>query len=255
MAKDHYNPKFYLKRWVEEGTTHLYSAYIGENFRGINWQPKATKSVGYQYNLYQEQEEEFFKPLDNKIAKILNRLDKNDFKLENSIQLSALELENWSKYISAQFLRIPSLIEEMQESFKNNKITKDKTIREQITKIICDDRVISDLKKMQWMFCKVKASREIITSDNPLIFEPKQLDHKDCIMLLPLAPDSFALGVNNIKHKIFGMNNNEIVRFINARVIKNAQQRIFAMSKFSIENNFIYKNLNLNQTLLPFTDR
>ena len=252
MNKDHYNSEFYLKRWVKEGTDKLCSSCIG--FEKIAWIGKNPAEVGYKRGLYRELEKTFFAPLDGSVSRMLKRLEKQDFSANNSIELTIEEKNYWSIYVAAQLMRTPNVIKKINDFYKDNDrfcdIMQnwdvkdiDAFIRAEIPKIICNDEVIRDINKMTWIFYKVNSNKEIITSDNPVIFEPKDLRHEECIMLLPLSPDSFALGVNNLKHELFEVGNNDIVKYINARVIKNANERIFARSSHSISDTFIRASL------------
>jgi hypothetical protein len=239
MSKDHFVPQFYLRRWSEDG--FISSATWVKQKRELYWKRLSTASVGYKSHLYEQVEKKFFMPLDTQAANFANLFNEFDGKNSRRQSLSKDDSELWAKYILAQYIRTPHIVDSICNNFVKEGIDIN-TAKEQLPSIIENKRAVSDLRNMQWIFAIVSTNYEIITSDNPLIFKPVDLSHKSCVIILPMGPHSFFLATRSENIPRFEMEQSKMVASINQEILMSAKERIFMRSKSSIQDSFIKKH-------------
>lgn len=241
--KDHYVPEFYLKRWSENNPDKkLLSGKHFEKDDSIKWTPRSPSGTCYERDLYGEIEESFFKPLDNDASKVLSKLESETIR-EIKLDLGEKDHSNWATFIIGFTIRVPNKITTIENNFLNAGI--DRTIaRNQIPDIIKSERAIKDLRELCWVFARVETNLELITCDNPLIFKPRNLTDPDCVIVLPLSPKHFFLATKKENLSRFPKEPRKMVKNINVEIIKNAESRIFARTRHSINEGFIKKHWN-----------
>lgn len=222
--KDHFVPRFYLKKWCIDG--FLQCSRIDINSDDLIWKPFATKGVGYKRGLYQEQEGIFYKPLDTACSRFVAEL-LNDRNFEGISQHNIGEEnhELWAKFVLAQIVRIP---EKIDRSTKQYKHVPDELVREGIVKASVNENAVSDLRKMVWVVGELKSKYELITGDNPVIFSPNNLLNPECFVLFPLSPKHFFLATYPDNIKKFPSDADEMVKCINRMIYSNSHSRVFA---------------------------
>jgi hypothetical protein len=98
--KDHYVPKFYLKRWSQNNPDQrLFSARYIPVTKKLQWTPHAPSGTGYERDLYGEIEELFFKPLDNDASDILNTLESESAVTPIKLNLGEKDHDRWAVFI------------------------------------------------------------------------------------------------------------------------------------------------------------
>ena len=104
MARHHYIPQFYLKKWINSnGYIHCYN-YLSDKL--VSFQKKSTTDIGQIKNLYGDLEIQHYASLDGNAAKIMGIIDgvvkesKNHLILLDDI-LSLDLRENFSQYLNS----------------------------------------------------------------------------------------------------------------------------------------------------------
>jgi hypothetical protein len=240
--KDHYVPEFYLKRWSQNNPDHrLFSARYFPRTKKLQWTPHAPSGTGYERDLYGEIEELFFKPLDNDASTILNRLEFESAVTPIKLDLGEKEHDRWAVFIIGFMVRTPDKIKFIRDSFKSAGLPES-VATTQIPKIAQSDRAIKDLRSLTWIFARINVNMELITCDNPLIFKPNNLSHPDCVIVLPMSPKHFFLATNKDNVARLEHDPRKMVTNINTEIIRNADERIYARSRHSVEDAFVIKH-------------
>lgn len=240
--KDHYVPEFYLRRWSQNNPDQrLVSAMYFPKTRKLKWTPHAPSGTGYERDLYGEIEELFFKPLDNDASNILDRLESESKFTFVKMDLGEKDHDRWAVFIIGFMVRMPDKIKFIRERFKNAGLTGSVAIN-QVPKIAQSERAIKDLRSLTWVFARVNANLELITCDNPVIFEPNNLSNPKCVIILPMSPKHFFLATSKENILRLEKDPRKMVMNINTEIIRNADKRIYARSMHSIENTFVLKH-------------
>ena len=239
--KHHHVPQFYLKRWSQNNPDkELFSGRFFDNENKIAWGQFSPGGTCYKIDLYGEIEELFFKPLDNNAAKIVNTLGSQNIINPVKFDLSEKGHEDWAIFILGLLIRTPDNIKFIQDVFGRASINLD-TTKNQFPEIIKNKKAIKDLRSLEWLFARVDSNLELITCDNPLIFEPKNLSHPNCVIILPMGPKHFFLAARQDTIRRLEMNPRKMVSNINTAIILNAKSRIYARKRSSIEEEFVIK--------------
>lgn len=246
MSKDHFVPEFYLKRWSScNNDGRLYSCRLIKHTGMLSWDPHAPAGTAYEPDLYQEIEEKFFKPLDNDSCKLLTSFEELGKTNIGKYDLGEEAHKIWAKFLLAQIIRIPHNVNHIMKEYDRHNIDAEMA-REQIPKIISNEAAIKDLRSMKWVFAAVDVNLELITCDNPVIFKPSNLAHENCVVILPMGPRHFFIASKENNFARLEINQRKLVTFINAEIIKNAKDRIYARSTDSIKESLIRKHWNCN---------
>lgn len=237
--KDHYVPEFYLKRWSQNNPDQkLFSARYFPGTKKIKWTRHAPSGTAYERDLYGEIEELFFKPLDNDACNILSRLESEHTVTPVKLDLGERDHIRWAVFIIGFMVRTPGKVGLIRESFKGAGLPES-VATHQIPKIAQSERAIKDLRSLTWVFARVNANLELITCDNPLIFIPNNLNHPDCVIILPMSPKHFFLATRKENIPSLEKDPRKTVMNINTEIIRNTDQRIYARSRHSIEDTFV----------------
>ena len=180
--------------------------------------------------------------MDNDASKILNTLESESAVTPIKLDLGEKDHVRWAVFIIGFMVRTPDKIEFIREGFKNAGL-HESTATNQIPEIAQSELAIKDLRSLTWVFARVNANLELITCDNPLIFKPNNLSHPDCVIILPMGPKHFFLSTNKENIARLEQNPRKMVMNINAEIIRNANERIYARSRHSIEDAFVIKHL------------
>lgn len=240
----HFIPRFYLKRWSRDNTDRkLASGKYCKITNSVKWSSCAPRGTSYELGLYGDIEEKFFSPLDNDACNVLNSFESGHSEKIVPVKLDLREKdrERWAEFILGFIIRRPDKVKFLQAAFQNRGLDADTAINN-LPNIIRNKNAIRDLRSLKWIFAKVNTNLEIITSDNPLIFKPDNLEHPNCVIILPTSPKLFFLATKQENIERLEKDPRKMVKYINAEVIKNAKERIYAKSSNSIEDNFIMKN-------------
>jgi hypothetical protein len=242
QPKDHYVPEFYLRRWSENNPDQrLFSGRYFPETKRIEWTRHAPSGTGYERALYGEIEERFFKPLDNDACNILSRLESKHAITPIKLDLGEKDHDRWAEFIIGFRVRTPDKVELIREGFKSAGLPES-VATSQIPKIVRNERVIKDLRALTWIFARVNTNLELITCDNPLIFKPNNLSHPDCVIALPLSPKLFFLATSKENVSRLEIDRRKMVININTEIVKNADKRIYAKSRYSVEESFVVKH-------------
>ncbi len=236
---DHFIPQFYLKRWTVNGKLSV-AKYIPHTNK-IAWSELSTKGTGFEKGLYKEVEEKFFKPLDDSGSKVTQWFEKNQTDYIKKIDMGEGKHLSWAKYIIAQLIRIPDVFRDLTEKYIGMGVEESDS-RELAVSLVENEGVIKDLQALTWVFAKIQCNYELITCDNPLIFKPNNLLHPRCVIILPMGPKAFFLATPQGNIKNITTDQRGIVSSINQEVLKNANERIYAKSKSSVPESFLYKH-------------
>lgn len=241
--KDHYVPKFYLKRWSQNNPDQkLFSFRFFPDTKKVHWTPRSPSGTGYERALYGEIEETFFKPLDDDASRILNKLESDDIVRPLKLDLGEKDHNNWAIFILGLIIRVPDKIKHIHDSYENSGVPAN-IAKKEIPNIIENKSAVKDLRSLTWLFARVETNLELITCDNPVIFRPNNLSHPDCSIILPMGPKHFFLATRGENIQRFEKNHRKMVTNINIEIIKNANKRIYASRKHSVKDNFIIKHL------------
>ena len=243
MSNDHFVPEFYLKRWV--GHDKRIVAFQNNSIKGIICDRHTPKHTGYEEELYQDVEEGFFKPLDDSSSKILSELEREH---EKTINLHPKEYKlnekhiTWAKFILGFIVRIPKQINFIKEYCGNAGISEGEALK-QIPRIISSPNAIKDLRQLTWVFSDVKSNVPLLTSDNPLIFEPNSLKSPSCVIILPLSPRHFFLATSKDNLSRLEANSTKMVKHINREIVGQASRYVYASAEHDVEKRFLEKHL------------
>jgi len=242
QPKDHYCPQFYLNSWVGE-KNKLYSGKFIKHTSEFSWDDHAPKGTGFERGLYGHMEEKYFKPLDDKASKLLSEFLSEKI-LENTAIKKDLGTKNsnlWAEFIAMQIIRVPKNIRKICDAYVKAGITLEEA-REYIPTVV-GDKVINDIRSMQWIFANVDTNLELITCDNPAILTEESILNKNCLIILPVSPKHFFIAKHTENDQILEKNKREIVKYINKLVLKNTVKRVYARSNDSIKDSFIIRYL------------
>ncbi len=239
QPRDHYVPQFYLSRWATNGSI-LAAKYI-DHTETLSWDFHSPKETGYERGLYGKVETLFFKPLDDKASKIAVNLHGKKIESLRKYDLGEEKHELWAKYLLAQIIRVPKYANEIYKKYTDSGISLEEAQRE-LPNIIENEKAIKDIRALKWIFAKVDSSLELITSDNPLIFKPRDLSHKSCELILPMGPQNFFLATDERNIGRLETNPRKMVSYINQETVANSCKRVYARSRHSIKNEFLLKH-------------
>lgn len=237
--RDHYVPRFYLRRWANG--EFLWTANWITHKKELYWKNRSTKAIGCKAGLYKGVEKWFFKPLDTKTANFMKLFKEYGGAPPKKQELSEEDANLWAKYILAQYIRIPENVEFICKKYLEKGVEED-TAKDQLPNIISNSKAIQDLRNMLWMFSVVSTNNELITSDNPLIFKPNNLSKKNCVLILPMGPQSFFLATHHSNYERLEKNQRKMVSYINQEILKGAKKWLFMRSNHSISHEFIKKH-------------
>ena len=212
MSKDHFVPQFYLRRWATNGT--LSSAKWIKAKKKLHWKQFSPAAIGYQEELYGDNEQHYFMPLDTRASEFTAVFDKFDGNISYRRDLTDEQAELWAKYLLAQLVRTPENVAAVCQRFKSEGFNDD-IAKSELKRIIENGRAIRDIQDMLWIYKPVSAEIEIITSDNPLIFKPSNLSHENCVLILPMSPNSYFLATHHENLKRLPTRESDMVRSIN----------------------------------------
>ena len=225
INKDHYVPKFYLKNWYSTDEK-LRSSRVDIKGKELQWKPFSAKGICYEKGLYKEQEENFYKPLDNDCTSFVREiLSKKDFGKLKKLDIRSKDHELWAKYILSQIIRIPSNIHKMKLKYDG---ISESVVLEAISGVASNSQALLDLRKLTWIVGDLRCDKQLITSDNPVIFEPKDLSNSRCYIIMPLSPKHFFLATKKENISMFPSNPELMVKFINRNIYRTANKRIIA---------------------------
>lgn len=234
--RDHFVPRFYLRRWATD--EFLWTATRITHKKELFWKRKPTKSIGCKSGLYKAVEKRFFKPLDTKTSNFIKLFVEYDVGAPIKQKLSEEDANLWASYILAQYIRIPENVDFICKSYLEKGVSEE-TAKDQLPSIISNSKAIKDLRNMLWVFVTLSTSKELITSDNPLIFKPNNLSYKNCVLILPMGPKSFFLATHPSNYSRLEKNQNKMVSYINQQIIMGAKDWLFMRSQHSISHDFI----------------
>ncbi len=242
MPKDHFVPVFYLKRWSScNKDGRLYSCRLIDHTGKLYWDSHAPKGTGFEEGLYQEIEEKFFKPLDNDSSRLLTKFEELDNTFNGRHDLGEIDHELWATFLLAQIIRTPTNVNYITSQYAQHDVAPE-VARQQIPRIIRNEKAIQDLRAMKWVFASVDANLDLITCDNPVIFIPRNLAHDDCVIIMPMSPRHFFIASKVDNFQRLEKNARKMVNFINIEVIKNARERIYTRNRESIKEQFLLKH-------------
>ena len=261
--RNHYIPEFYLKQWVNPADGKI-EVFKNVPQKGIISDRHTPKHSGFEFHLYKNMEEKYFKLLDDKAAKVLAKLKKLGSSLGFSSTPQKAELDTndkkfWGTFLLAFSLRTPEIVEEIKKKYKSGlkefQEAKGYTIfseselellgLHQIPQIL-SNKVIEDLMNLKWMYASLeKSNKPLLTSDNPLIFEPK-LAHPNCTLILPLSPKTAFIAAKMETIASLHEMNKTATKFaahINQATVAQARKYVYAYSKNDVEKCFLQNHL------------
>ena len=240
QPRDHYVPQFYLSRWAINGS--VFAVKYIDHTGTLSWDSHSPKETGYERGLYDKKVETlFFKPLDDKASKIAASLHGEKFESLKKVDLGEENHELWAIYLLAQITRVPEHVNEIYKMFTDSDISLEKAQGE-LPNIIGNKKAIKDIRDLKWTFARVDSSLELITSDNPLIFKPRDLSHEGCVLILPMGPKNFFLATNERNMDRLEKSPRKMVSYINQETVANLSERIYARSRNAIKDNFLLKH-------------
>ncbi|MET2973121.1 DUF4238 domain-containing protein [Vibrio harveyi] len=117
VNKDHFVPKFYLRNWYSSDNK-LRSARIDIQGKNLQWKPFTTTQICYEKGSYKEQEESFYKPLDNDCTNFVREiLSKKDFGKLQKLDIGSKGHELWAKYVLSQIIRTPTNVNRIKNEY------------------------------------------------------------------------------------------------------------------------------------------
>jgi Protein of unknown function (DUF4238) len=216
----------------------LWTANWVDYKKELFWKSRPTKSIGCKPGLYKEVEKRFFEPLDTKTDHFSKLFKEYGGGTPKKQDLSEEDTNLWAKYILAQYIRIPGNVKFICDSYLEKGISEE-TAKDQLPNIISNSKAIQDLRNMLWIFAFVSTENELITSDNPLIFKPNNLSDENCVIILPMGPQSFFIATHLSNYVRLEKNQRKMVSYINQEILRGARDWLFMRSKHSISHEFI----------------
>lgn len=258
MAKHHYIPQCYLKRWI--GADRELCEYKRINGRVVT-RRTPTAGTGWVYDLYavttyppehrEIVEEVVFGRVDNDAERALACL------IEDRPMTTGRELDGWSRFLMSLMNRSPERVQEIRDmvTTKWGEITLTKEdekddpegyadwqkghnshgVGELFAEGIrgaCDMQTVGEvLNNMHKEVLTIFNGRgRFMTSDVPLIYQGT-LNHPDAHVLLPLTPSKLYVACNDPKliRRIERKTAEDVTDFVNRTVIRQAYRYAYGL--------------------------
>ena len=247
FPKHHYIPVFYLKKW--RGAKGVLCEF-SRPYNHIVPRRGSPDSMGYERGLYKIEgvkiefennlEEVFFKPTDDKAAKVLHLILNDEIKI-----LSQKDRYSWSRFILSLLLRTPKFIEQTTQKIDayvdqlNHKDLVGKTYQEygllkaqHVQDIIQSDKVLNLIMSMKWFIVnaiKCSSKIDLLTSDRPII-TTNGLGYSYSHLVMPVSPNHLFCAVNEESERqklidVFDKNN--IYKLVNEHVVRQARKYVY----------------------------
>lgn len=277
--KHHFLPVFYLKQWADDASGRIveFSAPYKNLVKPKRVHPEGT---GYIHKLYAQEglppeaasrmESDFFSPVDSRAADALHILI-------NGHSIPEAQRRAWATFIASLMCRMPQDVEMVKNMTKEltelisplfrrfyeaskpadepsrfDELTEqliassaDRGLR-QLERLITHQRVVEGLCAMHWALVSVRADRELLTSDRPVIYT-NVLGHPESHVVLPVGPQRLFVAVHdtdflsNFQH----MKSIDLVDLANTAAVEQANR--YAYGRNDDQLDFVQDHLGQNQ--------
>jgi hypothetical protein len=275
----HFISQFHLRKWEATDGTILQWGRIKHNEKLIK-KSVFTAATAYVPGLYslkdvpidqtQEIEEKVFGQIESRASPVLNQL------IEGRCQLlTEIERMNWSLYLNASVLRVPSAIQRLTvttekhlvDSFSSNSEEFDalkSSFEEQnllewtknhapsyianlpmetLAKLIFKPEIIERFLQFNWLVRDVSlSSNKLMIGDNPLgregdLFSPKSL------ISIPLSPTHIFFGSNStaVIENIKGKASKELVKLNNIQSLATTKKFAYGAAESSFVDRYLLR--------------
>lgn len=270
--KHHYIPAFYLSRWAgNDGCLCQWSRPYGQKVKPLRVHPNATGYArklyelrGYEPQIAQQVEQNFFQPVDALAAAVLSEAEATAGK----VNWTAEKRSSWTRFIISLLLRCPEDVAAFRTNWERDFFKVDTISQEKYEKFRTadDPPLFSDylrsrpepqrerllfnvflslfnyedtgqyINDMNWGFLIFSRSElEFLTSDRPII-RTSGIKPPDGHIVFPVGPNSvFVAGATeNIYRRIAEIKPRELIREINRQVVGSAVKFAYSRDDSSV---------------------
>lgn len=263
-TKHHYIPAFYLKRWADTlgKVTEFSWPYRDLVARRImpdrtGYQERLYELEGYEPNLAQQVEENFFKPLDTRASDALAMIERYGHKAKwDSDSRSA-----WTHFILSLMLRAPEDIalfrqkwradfdqvdEFEEEKYQNAKTESDKTTFSEFLKnqplsmkeryqykilfsLIYHEKIVKEINNFHWRLIQItQDAPELLTSDRPIL-RTTNIQGPQGHIVFPIGPKLIFIASPDIEFlkSVQELSQKKIAKEINRQVVEGAIRFVY----------------------------
>ncbi len=239
MAKDHYIPRFILESWRNPAKGNNICIFHKDYGKSL---PKGPKGICFEEDLYGSTEG-FFKELDDKAAKILEKI--RSLRKDGLVEIKNFgeEKKMWAGFVLYMLLRNPSKLKILREKYLRGlpMLTAEqiKKLSQYQLKELINEKNIEDLMPFAFCFFDFRKSKHrLIIGDDPLIFKPNDLLATKCRIILPLGPKEAFIAVKTDEPIVF-KNQTTIICQLNRELAKQASQRIYMFEERDVSDSFL----------------
>lgn len=174
--KNHYVPQLYLKNWAIDGKVNVYNNLVSHKNVPL-FQKKNISAICYMNFLYanrikQKDFDEFEQWINNKVE-IPYKSTQN--KILSNIKLSYDDYQNLSRYVIAQYLRVPkfyalrfkTIVNELEHSFLG----------------ITENALEKTNKRIKYKINLDSSSKHNLIEEIPINIERQNIDNKKCLQV------------------------------------------------------------------------
>lgn len=277
--RHHFVPEFYLSRWCDKDG---YVQVVRKVNGSIKWKRHTPKHTGFDYNLYayhedfqtfdrSEVETQFFKPLDNEGAKIIDKmiseqpLERREFVLWTQF-LTSMRMRTpdnvaklqttWERGIAAEMADVQTEFEELKKEGDSDTPLEWLSVNRpgyveslaigQLPQIASDPTARQAIASFIWMTVNFDAStKPLLTSDRPCVWT-FGLDDPHCIIALPLSPRHafFAFPSDGVRQKIMERPTSSLAADLNDSVVRQANSRAYCQTRHDAPDTFFQTRLS-----------
>lgn len=265
---NHYLPQFYLRQWSNDGNTVIRWIYINNEVKSKKNSIKLTASEKNLYTIKHEPEKKhivetnIFSPIDSKAALLLKKIC--NFELD---KFDVVDKLDWTKFIISLITRHKDRLEFANKAkiaiFQKLGIAKtdnpDDPLNAEIQKLDDDiavkavaamneednqfdinfsKRFSETFQKLNWQIIDFSDTGfELITSDNPVLFIPNDIDssknssltvmleRKGYVLYVPLSP-KIGFFASLVKFSSIKVKKN-LIKFLNKSTVKGIASQLY----------------------------
>ena len=271
--RHHYVPVFYTKRWANSAKSKLvqYSRPWGNVVKPNRVAPAGTGYVdrlyelhGFEPELAQQIEENFFKPVDNAAAQALELMERDG---NNAVWNSRLR-SGWTTFLLSLLLRCPEDLAIFEKEFLSELASsneewdakyadakspgdpddigtyfdqqpqawKSMAVWDALMPLVAHERLGHFINHMHWrVFDIPPGTRDLLTSDRPLI-RTNALDHKDSHIALAIGPRRLFVAAKEAEliRRVYTMRPKITVEEYNRQVVGGAVKYVYSTDDRSL---------------------
>ncbi|QIJ75060.1 DUF4238 domain-containing protein [Methylobacterium sp. NI91] len=282
--RHHYIPEFYLKRWCAgNGKLVEFSKPYGNEVKPKRVSPRQTGFIDRLYaleglpeSLSSQVEDDFFRPVDNRAADVLKKIESDTNNLE------AEERVAWTQFLISLIFRTPENVSATRKRLSDSLTATTRaaerrwrrirgpgfprTLREAMEQAIASDpmrvsryalevvagntsseKIGNAIVRMLWGSMRMPMGIPgLFSSDRPLHWFGG-LGDADCHILMPVGPKRIFWATNTIDMAalIRSQPPEILARFVNEHSVRRARKFVYAMSDMELA--YVQANMGIDQ--------